>query len=394
MMKAIRKIINIWYDEITDIFKDKGILIFILFVPLVYPLLYSWVYTNEVVRNVPAVVVDESATSQSRRFIRMMDAAPDVHIVAHCSTMADAEAFLRKQEAYGIIRIPESFTTDLWRGEQTRVGVYCDMSSMLYYKALLLTATKVSLEMNADIKVERHLQGTTNRQDEIQRMPIKYDYVALYNSQSGFASFLIPPVLMLILQQTLLLGIGMSMGRTRERFRGAIIPFKRDYKNPIHIVIGKSAVYFGIYLVMAIYASTIVTQGFSLPQLSSFGTLLAFIVPFLLACIFLAIVFSSLIWRREDCIMLFVFLSVPLLFISGISWPGSNIPLFWKIVSYLFPSTFGMNAYVRLQSMGAHLSDVVFELSGLWIQAFVYFVFACLVYRKHIRRLVQRSNKK
>ena len=134
-MKSIRNILHIWYDELTAVFKDKGILMFILFVPLVYPLLYTWVYTNEVVREVPAVVIDENRTAQSREFIRMVDAAPDVKIVAHCNTTAEAEELLQRREAFGIIRIPESFSHDLWRGEQTRVGVYCEMSSMLYYKA-------------------------------------------------------------------------------------------------------------------------------------------------------------------------------------------------------------------------------------------------------------------
>ena len=389
-MKSIRNIFHIWYDELADMFKDKGILIFVIFVPLFYPLLYSWVYTNEVVREVPAAVVDDSRTTQSREFIRMVDATPDVDVVAHCTTVAEAEELLRRREAFGIIRIPESFTKDIWHGDQTVVGIYSDMSSMLYYKALLLATTKVSLEMNADIKVERHMHGTTDRQDEIQHTTIEYDYVALYNPQSGFAAFLIPPVLMLILQQTLLLGIGMSAGRMRERFRGSLVPFHHDYKNPVYIVLGKAAAYFGIYIVMAVYAFTIVTHGFSLPQLGDLATLTAFVVPFLLACIFLAMVLSSLVWRREDCILLFVCLSVPLLFISGISWPGAAVPAFWKAVSCLFPSTFGMNGYVRIQSMGATLSDVAFELRGLWIQAGVYFLLACLIYRRQIKLIANR----
>ena len=389
-MKSIRNIFHIWYDELADMFKDKGILIFVIFVPLFYPLLYSWVYTNEVVREVPAAVVDDSRTTQSREFIRMVDATPDVDVVAHCTTVAEAEELLRRREAFGIIRIPESFTKDIWHGDQTVVGIYSDMSSMLYYKALLLATTKVSLEMNADIKVERHMHGTTDRQDEIQHTPIEYDYVALYNPQSGFAAFLIPPVLMLILQQTLLLGIGMSAGRMRERFRGSLVPFHHDYKNPVYIVLGKAAAYFGIYIVMAVYAFTIVTHGFSLPQLGDLATLTAFVVPFLLACIFLAMVLSSLVWRREDCILLFVCLSVPLLFISGLSWPGAAVPAFWKAVSCLFPSTFGMNGYVRIQSMGATLSDVAFELRGLWFQAGVYFLLACLIYRRQIKLIANR----
>ena len=40
-MKSILNILQIWTKELGYIFKDKGILIFILFVPLMYPLLYS-----------------------------------------------------------------------------------------------------------------------------------------------------------------------------------------------------------------------------------------------------------------------------------------------------------------------------------------------------------------
>ena len=52
----------IWKDEMRQIFKDEGVLIFFILVPLGYPLLYSWIYNNEVVREVPVVVVDDSLT--------------------------------------------------------------------------------------------------------------------------------------------------------------------------------------------------------------------------------------------------------------------------------------------------------------------------------------------
>ena len=329
-MKTIVNIIQIWYHELITIMRDKGILIFILFVPLAYPLLYSYVYTNEVVREVPVAVVDESNSALSRKFLRKVDASPDVRIHARCANMTEAQELLKRQDVYGIIRIPSSFTRDLWQGEQTHVGLYCDMCSMLYYKNLLLTTTNVSLEMNKDIKVERYLPATTNRQEEITRMPIDYQQTALYNPQSGFAAFLIPPVLMLIIQQTLFLGIGMSMGESREKYMGSVIPFHWAYKNPIHIVLGKTLFYFLLYLVMGIYMFTFVTRIFGLPQLGHYGTFLVFLVPYLLSCIFMGMTLSFLVWRREDCIMLFVFLSVPLLFLSGISWPGATIPAFWK----------------------------------------------------------------
>lgn len=392
-MKSILNIFQIWYREIGNIFRDKGIMIFILFVPLAYPLLYSYVYTNEVVREVPVAVVDESHSELSRELLRKMDASPDMKIVAYCDNLSAAQEMIRRQEVYGIVRIPSDFTRELWNGNQAPIGLYCDMSSMLYYKALLLTATNVSLEVNKDIKVSHYLPSTTDRQAEITRMPIDYDYVPLYNPQSGFAAFLIPPVLMLIIQQTLLLGIGMSTGNSREHHMGSVIPFHPWYKNPVHIVIGKALPYFMLYIILGVYMFAVVTRLFTLPQLGHYTTFIAFLVPFVLACIFLAMVLSSFIYRREDSILLLVFLSVPMLFLSGLSWPASDMPAFWKYFSYLFPSTFGMNGYVRITSSGARLSDISSEYIALWIQAGVYFLLACWFYRRQIKCILTRKRE-
>ena len=107
----MKKITYIFYSELKDILHDTGILIFILFVPLAYPLLYSWVYTNEVVREVPAVVVDESGSIRSREFIRSIDASPDVRIVARCRSTEEAKGWVNPgamdgpQSGEGYIRL-------------------------------------------------------------------------------------------------------------------------------------------------------------------------------------------------------------------------------------------------------------------------------------------------
>ena len=84
---------------------------------------------------------------------------------------------------------------------------------------------------------------------------------------------------------------------------------------------------------------------------------------------------------RENVMLIMVFVSVPLLFMTGVSWPQSNIPGIWQGVSWLFPSTFGARAFVRLNSMGATPADVLPEFRILWIQTGAYFLITCLVYR-------------
>lgn len=384
--QGIHDLFYIWKQEFRTTFRDQGVLIFFVLVPLVYPLIYAFIYTNETVRDVPAVVVDNSRSSLSREYLRKVDASPDVQIVSHCADMEEAKLMLKDRKAYGIIYIPEHFSDDISRGKQTQVSIFCDMSGLLYYKALLSANTYVSLDMNADIKMERSA-NTTDRQDEITAYPIEYEDIALYNPTNGFAAFLIPAVLVLIIQQTLLLGIGLSVGTARERNRFKdLVPINRHYNGTLRIVLGKGLSYFMVYSLVAVYILCVVPWLFSLNQIAIPGVLTLFTLPYLAACIFFAMTASIAIRNRETCMLLFVFTSVPLLFLSGISWPGAAMPAFWRYFSYIFPSTFGINGYVRINSMGAMLSEVSFEYQALWLQTGFYFITTCLVYRWQILR--------
>ena len=378
--------IRVWWNELKEVFSDIGILLFIIVVPLGYPVLYSYVYGTEVARDVPAAVVDDSNSSLSRDFVRKVDASPDVRIYSHCTNMEEAKELLKKQEIYGIIHIPSTFARDIFSGVQTKVGVYSDVCSMIYYKNLLLACSKVSLVMNKDIKVEKLGKAMSDRQQEIAKEPIAYEHVQLYNPQGGFSQFMIPPIMMLIIQQTLFLGIGIAMGRIREKNRGYAVPNLPGYTNSFNVVMGRLMVFVPVYIVMGIYMYTCVTSWFTLPQLGHYWTFIAFLIPFLTACTTLGILLSTLIYRREDSILLFIFMSIPVLFLSGVSWPGSNIPTFWKYVSYVFPSTFGMNGYIRISSMGASLQDVSREVAALWIQTAVYFIMSCVVIGWQVNR--------
>jgi ABC-2 type transport system permease protein len=374
----------IWRDEMRQVFKDEGVLIFFILVPLAYPLLYSWIYNNELVHEVPVVVVDDSHSHQSRQFLRMCDASPDVRIAYHAADMDEAKMLIARQQANAIYRIPSDFHRRLNRMEQTAVAVYCDMSLMLTYKAAYQTAVMASQEMNAKIQIQ--LSGRyTSREEEIQTHPLDYDAVPIFSPGGGYGSFVLPAVLMLILQQTLVLGIGLSAGTAREsnRFRD-LVPVQKHYHGTFRIVLGKALCYFMIYAVMGTWLTVVVPRLFHFPCLAHWQDLLTMMLPYTLACIFFGITVSCLVRYRENVMLLMVFVSLPLLFMSGVSWPQSNIPGVWQGVSYLFPSTFGIRAYIRMNSMGGTLGDVLMEYHVLWIQVLVYFVIACLVYRYQI----------
>lgn len=376
----------IWRQEMRQIFRDEGIIIFFIIVPLVYPLLYSWIYNNEAVHEVPVAVVDLSHSQLSRQFIRDCNASPDVEVAYYAADLNEAKSLVSRQLVKGIYYIPSDFTTRLNRMEQSVVSVYCDMSLMLTYKAIYQTAMVESQRMGAGIRLQ--LAGNyTAREDALSAQPLSVDDVPMFNPSGGYGSCVLPAVLMLILQQTLALGIGMSAGTSRERnHNGQLVPNDDNHYSGIYrIVGGKALAYAMIYAVMAAYLSMVVPRMFSFPQLAHWDDLLLIMLPYVLACIFFGMTVSCMVRYRENVMLLMVFVSVPLLFLSGVSWPQASIPSFWQGISWLFPSTFGVRAYVRVNTMGATIGQVLPELRYLWIQAAFYFSLACLVYGHQLR---------
>ncbi len=382
--EGLSDMLYIWAKEMRNVFTDEGVLIFFILVPLGYPLLYSWIYNNEVIRETPVAIVDMDHSALSREYIRKVDASPDVSVAYYCNSVDEGKDLVGRQEVRGVIFIPSDFAKKVNRSEQSYVSVYCDMSLMLAYKAIYQTTQAVASLMSSQIQIDRSL--SFNSHEDMQTTePIRQEVVNIFNSTIGYGNAIIPPVLMLILHQTLLLGIGLAAGTARENNRYAdLVPISHHYNGIFRIVMGKGLCYFMIYMVMGTYVGLCVPRFFSFTAMNHAEYYFPFLVPYILAVTFFGMTVSGLVRHRENILLLVIFTSVPLLFLSGVSWPISNMPPFLRYFSYLFPSTFGLQGYMTLSSMGGTLNDIEFEYKGLWIQVFVYVFLTCLVYRRQI----------
>lgn len=377
---------KVWLHEMRDMFKDEGALLFVILLPLAYPLLYSWIYNNEVVREVPVAVVDNSHSQTSREFVRHVDASPDVRVAAWSNNLEEASRLVARQEVYGIILLPEDFDRQLGRMQQAHVSVYCNMGLMLTYKAIFQTCSAVAADMNSHIQIA--LSGNpTTREDQLTTHPMQVSDVPIFNNTGGYGNFILPGVLVLIIQQVMLLGIGIAYGTSYEKRRfSRLTPMYERRFGLARIMIGRTMGFFVLFLLIAAWVLLAVPRMFHFVQMLHFSDFLLFVVPYLLACVFFATTFSFFIRQRDNVMLLVVFTSVPFLFMSGVSWPKSNIPEVWQWFSWLFPSTFGIQGFIKMNTMGGVFGDIIPEIKGLWIQTVIYGVFATLVTRWQVKK--------
>lgn len=384
IVSSFRALCSVWYREFRYMLLDEGMLLFVTLVPLLYPIAYSWIYNNEVVREVPVVVVDKSKTPQSRRFIHLYDASSAVRVAYYSTDLNEAKDLVGRQEAYGVIYIPSDFSARINRMEQATVGVYCDMTLMLVYKNVFQTATAVCSEMGTELQKQK-LGLLTNRDEEVSTQPLRCEEVPLFNTTGGYGNFLLPAVLILILQQTMLLGMGLCSGTLREKY-GRIILRDERYTNVAAIIGGKWLAYMLLYVVLAAYILLLIPKLFGIVSILYSSDFLMFLLPYLTSCIFFAMATMSIVRQREDVLLLVVFTSILLIFLSGVSWPSSNIPTLWQYVSWLFPSTFGIKSFIAMNSMGARFEDILPYVSALWLQTLVYGILAIVIYRRELTK--------
>ena len=156
------------------------------------------------------------------------------------------------------------------------------------------------------------------------------------------------------------------------------------------IVLGKSAVYMLISLFNLLYVLGVHYYFFGYPLNGAPLTLVAFLIQYVLACIFGGIALSTLFKYRENSLILLLFTSIPFLMLSGASLPKECIPDWLYTIGKIVPSSSGVDGFLRIQTMGATLSEVSGQVITLWILTGVYFCLACLGMRSILRRIERK----
>lgn len=392
MFKSIKRSLDVFIHtfstDFSHIVKDPGVLIILFGATIMYPVIYSVAYSKEVVREIPVAVVDLSETKSSRTLTQMIDASSQVKVDYHIYNFKEAQNLFYDDKVHGIIVIPKDFERKIYRGEQTSVKAYADATYFMIYKQILSAAVASGTTMGVKIEVARLMQkGLDMNKALAQSQPLTVETNYLFNPSAGYATYAMPGLLVLILQQTLLLSIGMLGGTNRERNRKYY--FLENSLNPrsaIPILLGKVAAFFLLHILNVIFALVIIYKIFGFPQKGNPIDIIIMLIPYLLSVGFLGVAIASMIKKREHSLVFMFFTSIPFVFLSGMSWPINELPVALQYFTKIIPSTAAIQGFLRLNTMGASLRQVSHEFFTLVGLMLFYFTIAYLIFRYRIKQ--------
>ena len=380
-----RQLFYVYRHEFYLTFHDGGIILFFLFLPFAYPILYSLIYNPEVVRDVKMVVVDHDRSQMSRELVRRMDATQETWIIGYAADLNEARRAMDNHDCYAILEIPEGFGRNIGRTEPANAVMYCEMSLLLRYRGFLVAATNVAMDMGAQITEERVdlLAPLAETMAPGDLMPISN--ISLGNIENGFDSFIMPGIVVLILHQCLILATCMAGGAKREDPH--LIGYRPVNEMPSVLMTmwGQMLCYMTIIFVPSIFLYHYIPLIFKFPMAGNPFEEMVFLLPMVIASLSLGFVMQGFVAQRESVFIFWVVTSVMFLFLSGLTWPRYAMPGFWKVLSDIVPATWGIEGFIRMNTNGATLAQVRDPYIYLWIQAGVYFVVAYFVHLWAIR---------
>jgi len=374
----LRDAVGIFNAELKEILHDEGVMVIFIIAGFCYPILYNLIYSHGTLDDISVAVVDESHSSESRRFIREMDATREIHIVGECLNMEEAKFLMQEREINGIIYFPSDFDDNIANIRTAMFSVYADMSSFLYFKSLLMGSNFVMLHNLRKIQIDRFSAlGMTGQETSQLVQPLRYEDNNPFNPTFSYSIFLISAILLLIVQQCMFIGMSISVGTKREQNRN-FSSLKNNYSGGgvSRVMFGRGAVYWLIFMIIAVYVAFIVPHLFGFPQRGSFWNIYLLLLLFVTDCVFFSMFWSTFIFKREAVFILFMFMSPICLFLTGFSWPKSAFPDFWRYFSYLFPTTFGCKAFIDMNTAGGDLWAVQDLIYPLIYQTIGYYILA------------------
>ncbi|KJK01037.1 ABC transporter permease [Pseudomonas sp. 21] len=331
-------------------------------------------YAHRTMDDLPVAVIDMDHSAVSRELVRQLDAAPKIATRAY-DQLPEAQHDLAWRELFGIVVIPVDFEKRVLRGESVTVPIFGDATNRMangqIQQDISATYTELSLRYNR----ERLMRGGfSEEQSNVLLQPAIGQLTDLFNPGTSFAAIVLPGLVTLILQHSLLL----SCTRVNLNLRGGT---PRSLRQPTSTRFGRYAAQLLIWTVLAMLFYVIWPWIMGYRQTASFFMLMGLVLPFLLAVIAMSEFIAEVLPSEEAVYLTMTFITLPLFYMAGFTWPPQAMPQWVQLLADAIPSTWAIRAVVEMNQMNLPLSAVADRILILFAMAAAYGLLGTLIYQ-------------
>ncbi|WLD59133.1 ABC transporter permease [Salinispirillum sp. LH 10-3-1] len=324
---------------------DKGALLVLLAAPLLYAFFYPLPYQQEQLLQLPVVVVDQDHSTESRQFTRWLNATPSLSVVTIVADTPSAVRAVAEGDAMAWVTLPSGFATALQRGETANVGVATQGTMVLTSSRIMRDLNDVAAAYGAAVK-----RAPDGHSSMASAPPVVMQAIPMYNPSEGYGSYVVPGVLVMLIQQSLWMGLALFAGWQRQQSQSLWHQRRGRY--------GLWLVGTGVAVLTTAFSFGFVMRYQGYPQQAQWLSLCLFGVLFAASCAASGLALARCFRTREQGMQWLLASAIPFFFFSGYPIPVENLPPVLQALRWAVPSTAGIDGFMTLNAIGGGLAEV------------------------------------
>jgi ABC-2 type transport system permease protein len=298
--------------EFIQMRRDRGTLGLMIGIPAIQLVMFGYAIQTEV-RHLPTIVLDESRSPESRRFIQAMLNTGNFDLGGTAASREELGQRIAGGEARAAIIIPPDFQRDIKRGRPAQAQIIVDAADPLASSAAISGAGLAGAIRSQALAAEAGAGSGI----EVRVRP-------WYNPTARSAVYIVPGIIGVLLSITMI--VIASIALVRERERGTL-------EQLVVTPIGKTSLMLGkiipFLLVGYVQITVILLLGrllFDVPIRGSVATLYLVALPFVVANLAIGLFVSTVVSTQAQAMQLGFLLLLPNILLSGFMFPREAMP--------------------------------------------------------------------
>jgi ABC-2 type transport system permease protein len=314
------------WKEFIQMRRDRLTLGMMVMIPAIQLVLFGYAVRTEV-RNLPTVVVDEANSAHSRALAQRLANTGNLKVTATLLSRPDATAAIERGDARAALLIPPDFDHNLKRRRTATAQLLIDAADPLASSAAISSALIAS---------QTGVDGTAIR--AIARSPIDVRVRPLYNPALESPVFIVPGLIGVLLNLTMVMITSMAI--VRERERGTLEQLVVTPISRTGLMLGKVLPFLVVGLVQMTVVLFLGNVLFDVPIRGSLALLYIVALFFIVASLGLGLFVSTLVRTQVQAMQLSFFFILPTILLSGFMFPRAAMPPVAQWLGLIFPITF------------------------------------------------------
>jgi ABC-2 type transport system permease protein len=370
---SLQRFVAIGLKEFVQMRRDRLTFAMIVGIPILQLVLFGYAINSDP-KLLPTAIVDHDRSVFSRSLATAIANTGYFAIVARPDGDAGGDALLARGDVQFVVSIPPGFARELQRGERPRIDVAADATDPAATgNALAALGALGAGALRHDLTgpLARLVPGPAPFEVSVQRR---------YNAEGITQYNIVPGLLGVILQMTMVMMTAFAV--TRERERGTFENLLATPATPLEVMAGKIVPYIAVGFAQSAIILVAAKFLFDVPMIGSMTLLLGAMTLFIAALLALGFTISTIAKSQLQAMQMTFFFFLPSLLLSGFMFPFRGMPRWAQAIGEVFPLTHFLRIVRGVLLKGNDLGQTAPHLWPIAAFLLVVAIVALLRYRR------------